>query len=109
VNQLSKYILKDGNEMKYKNIPKESIQLFIKCSSIKKDKYKEKIQKLEEEYISGEIDDKLFGVNYICLLSDSCNKGLYTNHIRAYLLKMKVKKDSSFSNLLYDEIMRNYL
>lgn len=91
--QLMKYILKDGGPIARKGIPDEVIEVMKKCSSKKGTKnLSADLSILEEKYFQGIYSFNKFGEEYI-KLKIAYNQNLYSNHIKAYLTKMELKKE----------------
>lgn len=101
--KLLQYICKEGN-VRYKGYNFLEIEAFKKLS-YKKNLMGEAVQNLEKEYVMGMLSDEDFGMRYINLLVDY-DRNLHGNQIKAYLLKMKVKKDPNSSLDIYRNLMR---
>lgn len=86
--QLAKYTIKEGN-YKYKGFSETYIQNTFKCAIAKTD-LKKDITKLEDQLILGEIGFTLFLEKYVDLKVKH-DQPLYTNHIKAYGMKMAVR------------------
>ena len=60
------------------------------------DKFGVELHKLEEEYFASEHNPiRTFAKNFV-KLKISYGQNIYGNHIKAYILKIKFKKDPSF-------------
>lgn len=105
LKQCQKYILKEvsaGGKFIYKGFTDDEISLFKKTSYLKgRDKFQEQLDLLEEQYISNRITFEDFGIEFI-KLKVKYNQNIYTNHIKAMLLKYKVKKDPTYAKEIYD-------
>lgn len=98
-----KYILKDGGDIRYKGITQEDITLFKKLS-VKKNKYKESVIKLEEEFFRDSmITNKEFARRYVNLQLDYGHT-MQTGTQRAYILKMVLKRDRQLVHGYVDDM-----
>lgn len=88
--QLAKYTLKEGKYV-YKGFDPKFIEDTFKCSKQKTD-LKKDITDNEDNLILGRITDVQFVEKYI-RIKVAHDQPLYTNHIRAYVLKMLIKAD----------------
>lgn len=103
--QMLKYTLKDGNYV-FKNIDEKWLETLRKCSNKKGlDKFGIELQTLEENFLGNSITFTQFGRSFIKLKIDY-GQNLYGNHIKAYLTKMKCKKDPTYINEYFAELMR---
>lgn len=103
--QLKKYILKDGN-YKYKGFTDEEIKLLRK-QSFKKgiDKLQIVLEGYEIEYYNGDISFTQFGERYIQLKIEY-NQNIHGNHVKAYLTKIKMKKNPDCIREYISDLMR---
>lgn len=100
--QLAKYTVKEGN-YKYKGFTEKYIQDTFKCSKAKTD-LKKDIDKLEEDYILDKIGSLVFLEKYI-ELKVKHDQPLYTNHIKAYMMKMMIKSHHASSKAYADGML----
>lgn len=92
--QLAKYTLKEGKYV-YKGFDPKFIEDTFKCSKQKTDLKKE-ITDNEDDLVLGRITELQFVERYV-LIKVRHDQPLYTNHIRAYVLKMLIKADKMSS------------
>ena len=100
----AKYIIKEDLEYIVKRFDKEWLS-DLKLTTFNKDK-KELMLEIDELAIKYIKDtrysaDKDFGEKFI-LLKVKYNQNLYMSHIKAYLLKMRIKKDPKRVGEIYD-------
>lgn len=107
-NQLMKYILKEGNEYSVKDIPDEIIKLMKKCSNKKgKRNFAIELAELEERFLSDSTFMSLTTfAEKLVLLKVSYGQSLYSNHIKAYLSKMRIKKNPREVKNYVDNLLR---
>lgn len=103
LNDLCQYVCKQGN-VRYLGYTFIEVNAFKKLA-YKKDGMKEVLKKLEMDYVSDNLSDREFGEAYIKLLVEH-DKNLHGNQIKAYLLKMRVKKNPNSSREIYENFMR---
>lgn len=103
INDLSAYVTKDG-DIRYLGYTFLEISAFKKMS-YKKGGMSDEIKELERKYVMDELNDSEFGISYINLLV-RYDKNLHGNQIKAYLLKMRVKKNPGSSRDIYENLMR---
>lgn len=93
--QMLKYTLKDGDFV-YKGIGNEEIEILKKCSNKKGlDKFGIELQIIEEEFLTGKYSFTDFGTKFV-ELKISYGQNLYSSHIKAYLQKMRFKKNPDY-------------
>lgn len=106
VKQMKKYILKDGDYV-YGNMNEKEIETLRKCSNKKGlDNFGKELQLLEEKYLG--TDNHMFSqfaFNFV-KLKISYGQNLYGNHIKAYLNKMRCKRDPNYIREYVNELMR---
>lgn len=102
---MKKYILKDGRYV-FRNFTDKEIEILRKLSFKKGiDKLKISLDKFEEDYYSGEIVFTTFACKYINLKIEY-GQNIYGNHIKAYLNRIKMKKNPSYVREYVEELMR---
>lgn len=107
VKQMLKYTLKDGDYV-YKGIEEKEIELLKKTSNKKGlDKFGVDLTNLEEQYLGDKIRFKEFGIRFV-KLKISYGQNLYSSHIKAYLQKMKFKKEPEYIGEFIDEMFRSF-
>lgn len=104
--QMKKYILKDGNYA-YNGFTDDEIQILRKCSNKKgTDKFKKELDILEEEYFTSKYNTiHTFATKYV-QLKINYGQNIYGNHIKAYILKIKFKKNPLEIHNYVDELLR---
>lgn len=107
IKQCQKYILKEvsaGGKFISKGFTDDEVSLFVKTSYSKgRDKFQEHLDLLEEQYMTNQISFEDFGIKFI-QLKVKYNQNIYTNHIKAMLLKYKVKKEPDSAQQIYDSM-----
>lgn len=104
-NQVMKYLLKDDDATRSSGIPKEVLELMKKCSNKKGTKnLMVELNILEEKYLGFDLTNESFGIKFI-QLKIAYGQNLYGNHIKAYLMKMKLKKYPSEISVYYNQLM----
>ena len=103
INDLSAYVTKEG-DLRYLGYTFLEIAAFKKMS-YRKGGMLDEIKELERRYIIGDLDDMEFGTSYINLLV-RYDKNLHGNQIKAYLMKMRVKRNPGYSREIYENLMR---
>lgn len=92
--QLMKYIVKDNGLIKNKGVPDEVIELMKLCSTKKgKKSFNEELAILEQSYFEAKhmFFDKF--AQDVVSLKIKYGHNLYSNQIKAYLLRIKMKKN----------------
>lgn len=107
VKQMLKYTLKDGDYVS-KGIEPKYIEL-LKKTSVKKglDKFGQQLQTLEEDFMSDKIRFEKFGEEFV-KLKISYGQNLYSSHIKAYLQKMKFRKNPEYIKQYISEMFREF-
>lgn len=110
IKQCKKYILKEvsnGGKFIHNGFTDDDVSIFMKTSYLKgRDKFQDSLNLLEEQYMSDKISFEEFGISFI-QLKVKYNQNIYTNHIKALLLKYKVKKDPKYAKDIYNTIFRD--
>lgn len=105
-NQVMKYLLKDDDDVRSVGIPEAVLKLMKLCSNKKGTKnLMIELNLLEEKYLGYDISSKSFGIQFINL-KISYGQNLYGNHIKAYLIKMELKKYPDRVEQYYNDLMR---
>lgn len=102
--QLAKYTVKEGN-YKYKGFTEEYILNTFKCSKAKTD-LKKDIHKLEDDYVLGNIRSHEFLEKFI-ELKVKHDQPLYTNHIKAYMMKMMIRSGNATAHNYSEGLLFN--
>lgn len=104
--QSAKYILKEGDYV-YNGYSKEYVDTLYRCST-KKENLKLKVQKNEDNLISGKILFEEFAIRYI-EIKVMHGQNLYNNHIQSYFNRYLLKSgQKSYLDYYNEHFVSNY-
>lgn len=98
-----KYIVKDG-DFWYHGFQQQEITDAYQLS-FKKNGFKISLEELEDEYLLSNMSHELFGYKYIQLKATH-NFSLNRSQIKAYLDKMRCRKEPGYAERIYEELYR---